>query len=1255
MSTSTPVKQGTPITPVKREAPPPPAQLEPVIPTAWLAPDEQRRLVLWTIGLIEVMKVWDSVAPHFTELPTTLSTVTRVRGPWSAAIWTAIEVAAVLTISLLRIPNLSPERRSLIIMVPLFTLWNVVCWFLADPAAFIPKASMFGPIHLGEEGFFWGWLSLGGHLLSRLVFGPPENISGMYKIRLLPYSTATLNPLSLTYCLPPGSREPTYIPVVFNNSAPYQVSFILHSLETQGLEVESVLADKMVVAPGWHSIRLEGEEDEDADAHNLQKMVRRNKILELERYHSVRPSEALSVIPPDLSASETLLFLVVRKPGVITLSRVVDRRGDQFNLAPHREAVVIECPSGGDFVLDESKSGKLVPYKPKAKPVIRCIGQEEVIMFSARGVAPLKALWKQWINGVLVNQGAIEGIENTKAISDGEIGHFRPDKTTKSHVVPLRVEHNRAGKHRVSLTGVVDALGNTYTPSSNASTIEFDVLNRRSVSFDCPRPIQLLVGGTARLPIKADGPIEHPMEISYRATAPNGDQEVKSITVDSRDSGIVVDKPGSFALLDVSGTCPGTILEPAKCSVQLVQQPTVDINVVTIHECAVDVGVSVTFEFTGTPPFTVHWTEKRKGEKPTERRNVFNSPVGQLDLRPDREGKYTYTFDSLSDKRYDKIALNRAPITQVVHPPASVEILSSRRLKYWACSPDEVNIDLAIKGNDPLQLTYRASWEGNTHNITTSVKSGNQRLTVPVPQKLNSNSGNVGTMTVTLVSIEDAKGCIKRLPSHQIDVDIDRQLPTVQFSRPQQVTVKEGEKVDVPLRLSGNGPWKVTYTLDDKEQKPVSVRSSNSPLTFMNKGTYKLVKVEDAHCAGIADPAFFSIAHKPHPTASLTGSGLVTRDGTVFKHKGFCADESDAVAVAFSGASPFVLSYKYKFDGSPAKERTLNSAQDMGVLHLDTAPGHHLYEFGTVSDSNYQKTPVHFSLEHDVHSRPSATFAKQNSKSLCRDAALLTDARIKLAGKAPFVLHLGVKGPAGADVHPYMVQVPGSEWKVELPKVILADVGRYEVSLLEMSDASGCGYAFEDAAVLSTPVDVVDTAHVVPISHDVDVCVGDTLDFLLQGTAPWIVEYAWDLQTYAVTSSAPRFSRSADEPGTFSITSIALKDRAGNPQCKRSVEGLIRKVHPLPEAHIETGINHLHEGDRPALFYVRLTGTPPFTFSYTRSEVHSGRPRVVETQTITDIWTDTYFISSSAPGDYTVTSVSDKYCRFPRLSRRDDV
>jgi nucleoporin POM152 len=93
----------------------------------------------------------------------------------------------------------------------------------------------------------------------------------------------------------------------------------------------------------------------------------------------------------------------------------------------------------------------------------------------------------------------------------------------------------------------------------------------------------------------------------------------------------------------------------------------------------------------------------------------------------------------------------------------------------------------------------------------------------------------------------------------------------------------------------------------------------------------------------------------------------------------------------------------------------------------------------------------------------------------------------------------------------------------------------------------------------------------------------------------------------------------------------------------------------------------LTAGDEPAAFSVKFTGQAPFSFTYTRSEQVGTKMKVVETQvsycisnglpfvanskTITDIIDEIYTISSSLPGDYTVTSVSDKYCRYPPLSR----
>lgn len=612
------------------------------------------------------------------------------------------------------------------------------------------------------------------------------------------------------------------------------------------------------------------------------------------------------------------------------------------------------------------------------------------------------------------------------------------------------------------------------------------------------------------------------------------------------------------------------------------------------------------------------------------------------------------SFLALSDAHYRDVPLNQPPVVQVVHPPASVDITGVSQRSLYACSGDNVDLDLAIEGNDPLKLTYRTSWGGDSYNVTVPVKSGKQRLTVPVPESLRADSGAAGKLSIALVHIEDSNGCVKRLPGRVVDVDINRHRATARLARYETVVVKEGDSVDVPLRLTGKGPWEVAYSLNGKAHDKVQVHQANSQLRFAARGSYQLTSVRDTHCPGTVDDKVYAIDFKPRPSASLVETTTVKRDGTQYRHVGMCAGEDDAVAVQFTGTSPFEVTYKYELVGVGARDHAVKSAQNVGILQLSPEPGTHYYRFTSVRDANYDRTPVSFTLENTVHGRPSATFARTNTVSLCRDSPLDTDAKVRLTGAAPFELTVGVRRPASAEVVPHKIKVHGHEWSVSLPSEVLSDVGRWEVTLMSVSDSSGCDYVVADDDVLSTTVDVVETAKVVPVSHDDDLCVGDTLDFLLQGKAPWIVEYAWNSKVYTVTSSAASFSRGAESPGTFEIKSVALKDRFGNAQCQRAV-AIERRVHPLPSVRIQDGIDSLREGDQPAVFDVHFTGTAPFTFSYTRSEWVNGRSRVVETQTVTDIWADHYAISSSAPGDYAVTSIADKYCRYPALGKRADV
>ena len=124
---------------------------------------------------------------------------------------------------------------------------------------------------------------------------------------------------------------------------------------------------------------------------------------------------------------------------------------------------------------------------------------------------------------------------------------------------------------------------------------------------------------------------------------------------------------------------------------------------------------------------------------------------------------------------------------------------------------------------------------------------------------------------------------------------------------------------------------------------------------------------------------------------------------------------------------------------------------------------------------------------------------------MCLDGQLKGDAKVRVQGKAPFTLELGVRRPATSKLETFTVELKNNEWTLDLPYEV-KDAGRYEITVVSIKDASGCEQEIKDADVRSTTVDVVESARIVPVAQVDDLCVGDTLDFLLQGKAPWTVE-----------------------------------------------------------------------------------------------------------------------------------------------------
>ncbi|KAK4690061.1 hypothetical protein P7C73_g21, partial [Tremellales sp. Uapishka_1] len=1242
-TTSTPVRPGS-------NAPAPPAPPPPVIPTSWLAPSEQRLLFVAIVGLIEVSKLWDIIAPYFlVDIEPSWTSVFRVRGLWTAGLWTSFEIGLLLAVTLLRIPMLSPTSGQLLQLLGLLAAYNLGCWFVAEPSAFWTNLNLFGPPSLGGAWFAAKWS----------LFSADKHLQGVHSIRILPYSTATLNPLSLTYCIPADSQEPLYIPVMFNNSLPDQVSYFVRSLATGHATVETVSGSSMRRArkkPTTAQVLDEDEEDgSDHPSDPLSSLALMltspSPQMDVSKIPSVKPADSLALVPQNLASSQSILFLTVNQPSVVTLKSVTDKSGDRFHITPHKEAVIVECPTGGKFVKEEHGVVAI-----RAKEEQRCVGDEEVVEFQARGVGALRVSWrkKAHTNSIPVESGVIEGIEDEIETVD-QLALVRRDRVSKTHTVPMRVLHDKPGRFRLSLTSVTDSLHNTYTPTTDFERV-FNVVSRPSVHMECPSPIQVLVNQTGVLVFKADGngPLPGPLQVKYLHILPEGDEAIRYVTMEKRSLALQVSEAGTYILQEVEGTCSGSVLEPSSCTVQIVPPPTVEMSVTTLHECAMDVGATATFDFTGTPPFAIQYTEQRTGSRPQTLRKTFDSPHGQIVVRPEQEGQYTYTFTGLSDKRYSHIQLDQPPIKQTVHPLANADITnrSHRRKTLFSCSGDLVDLDVEAKGSGPLKLVYVKSWGGGAkvENVTVELASGTTTLQVPVPDELTAEKGKSGKFSISLLSIEDGNGCVRKLAVQPVEVDINRQRPTARFARSENVIVTEGDQVKAQLRLTGEAPWEVTYTRDDRAEKTVKLRDANNHLTFSEKGVYRLTGIKDSSCRGdvVSSESTYEIQYKPRPSVAIVESASLRNQNGVYKHVGLCSGEEDQVALKFDGQPPFEVRYHYTVDGKTSKH-SLKSPTNTGILHLGTEPGSHRYAISELGDGNYPSSTSSLTIEHQVNQRPSASFVKQNSKTLCLDQVLQSDAKIRSVGQPPFAVDLSIRKTATNNISRTTIVSEKSEWTLDLEKqgIAVNQVGKYEVAILAVRDESGCDFIVHEGDKLTTTIDVVETARIMAVDQNHDLCVGDTLDFILQGKAPWAIDYIWAGRELVAKSSVPRFTRYAEKEGVFEVVSVA---HASN-QCKRQVNGLVRQIHPLPSVKIQEGLDSLREGDEPAVFAVSFTGTPPFAFTFTRSEIVGSKPRIMETQTITDIMEDSYTISSSTPGDYQVKWISDKYCQYPRVSK----
>ena len=126
------------------------------------------------------MKLFDILSPWLPiDFEPTWSSAFRVQGVKSAVLWCGAEWILFFCLSLLRIPRLSPTLPAI---TGVLLGWNALCYALAAPGQLFGWINLLGPPALGTH-----WYSALWYLFGRSSLSDDGNISGVHKVRILPF------------------------------------------------------------------------------------------------------------------------------------------------------------------------------------------------------------------------------------------------------------------------------------------------------------------------------------------------------------------------------------------------------------------------------------------------------------------------------------------------------------------------------------------------------------------------------------------------------------------------------------------------------------------------------------------------------------------------------------------------------------------------------------------------------------------------------------------------------------------------------------------------------------------------------------------------------------------------------------------------------------------------------------------------------------------------------------------------------------
>lgn len=726
------------------------------------------------------------------------------------------------------------------------------------------------------------------------IYNNASLILGRQIINILPEGSAMLNPERRHFCLDDVSRHQVQIPIQINQTTPILIELLRVDLDMAENETISISSSKI-----------------------------RPMVKEARKMHK-------SSDP----ASPLLLHYTVKKPGLYVLQKVVDESKLEVATRPS-DAMIVSCPSAS--------------VRPSGTN--RCRGELSDVALQVKGTPPLRIKYRKVINGV-EREASFQSIQPDDFVSplkqQPSLALVRSGKldvkwaASQEIVVPLNETLTTSGAWTYTVDEVQDALGNVVSYAARedeggrhkhrgVNLHQALTIHERPLIFlrgcDTQHPLRVAKGQSTALPVSygstgKQGSIALPHTIEYlftpdEALSATGEHSANphthSLTIKNTNQRPAIHESGLYTLKSVSTEfCKGEVMEPASCLLQNPPEPDISILKTEISDkCAGrKIGLRMELHLTGTPPFEIQFIEQKDGEgHQIVHRHKAAGLRDQFELTPVEAGKYTYTFTEINDAVYKGRSLKEKGLVyeQDVKPSASAHFVDVRP-KREACIEEPVSFDVRLQGEGPWILEYEIVHAGKrTKHQVKDIQ--HERYTITT-EKLKSG----GEYTIALSSVTDKSKC-KEFLKAEATINVRHERPKAYFSSiegKRMVRTLEGKRVQLPVRLTGKGPWTLSYCDASSKDHIVNVQRANDFLDVTQRGTYKLCGVHDAICPGSIDETAdkFEVSWVPRPEIILPESPTVKRAEADSKahyvKQDVCEGDEDTFDVSFSGTAEFI-------------------------------------------------------------------------------------------------------------------------------------------------------------------------------------------------------------------------------------------------------------------------------------------------------------------------------------------------------------